>query len=177
MSVGHDVGKDPGVAGQFLIRHARQHGDGKRDLRKGVEQLSVLDQRNAAVVQVLSLKYARLIDASVDADHQIKRQVEVSHSTRPASRRRSSTGARSSRRQLASWSLARTFCKGRVARRIRTRVRREDRAAAKSHRLWRAWRRNCSNSLPDRGSHRLRIRRHYTRCSSPVARAPPASHR
>ena len=48
-------GKDPGVAGQFLVGDAGQHRDRKRHLREGVEQLAVLDQRDAAVVQVLPL--------------------------------------------------------------------------------------------------------------------------
>ena len=52
-------GKDPAVADQFLVRDAGQHRDRKRDLRKGVEQLAVLNQRHAAVVQILPLIDAR----------------------------------------------------------------------------------------------------------------------
>ena len=69
-----DVGKDPGIAGQFLVGHAGQHRDGKRHLRKCVEQLPVLDQRDAAVVQVLPLIDARGVDAAVHTDHQVERQ-------------------------------------------------------------------------------------------------------
>ena len=58
VAVGHDVGKDPGVAHQFLVRHARQHRDRERHLREGVEQLLILNQRDAAVVQVLPLIHA-----------------------------------------------------------------------------------------------------------------------
>ena len=77
VAVGDHVRKDPGVAHQFLVRDARQHGDRERDLREGVEQFLVLNQRDAAVVQILALIDAAAIDGAVDADHQIERQLEL----------------------------------------------------------------------------------------------------
>ena len=70
-------GKDPGVAHQLLVRDAGQHGDRERDLREGVEQFLVLNQRHAAVVQVLALVHAAAVHGPVDADHQIERQLEL----------------------------------------------------------------------------------------------------
>ena len=49
----------------------------KRHLGEGVEQLGVLDQRGALVEQILPLVDAVLIDAAIDADHQVERQAEL----------------------------------------------------------------------------------------------------
>ena len=56
MPAGYDVGKDPRVTGQFLVRDTGQNGHGERHLRKTVEQMFILNQGDAAVVQVLPLE-------------------------------------------------------------------------------------------------------------------------
>ena len=77
MAVGDDVGKYPGVTHELLVRDAGQDGNGESHLWEGVEQLLVLDQRHAAIEQVLPLIHAGVIDRAINTDHEIERQFEV----------------------------------------------------------------------------------------------------
>ena len=94
-------GKIQTVADEFLVARLGQDRDRKRHLREGIEQPAILDQRRPLIEQVLPLENALLVDAAVDADHQIERQVDARHSARPASRRRTAT-ASAIRRRLGS---------------------------------------------------------------------------
>ena len=78
VTVGDDIGENPGVAGQFLIGHAGQYRDREHHFGKRVEQVLILDQRDATVVEVLTLENPLWVHRSVDTNHQIEGKFELS---------------------------------------------------------------------------------------------------
>ena len=78
MAVGDDIGENPGVAGQFLIGHAGQYRDREHHFGKRIEQVLILDQRDATVVEVLTLENPLWVHRSVDTNHQIEGKFELS---------------------------------------------------------------------------------------------------
>src|SRR5262249_48670440 len=73
VSRSNDIGKNPGIANQFLVLSTTQHGNTKRDVGKGVEELGILDQGGALIKQILALVDAVFKDPPTDSDHQVKR--------------------------------------------------------------------------------------------------------
>ncbi len=167
VAVGHHVREDPGVAGQFLVRHAGQHRDGKGDLRKRVEQLPVLDQRDAAVVQVLALEDAVGIDAAVHADHQVEGQLVLGTvlGQRPEDEMGQCPAVPLVHLAVGTQHIlqSRLGTSGGHVLAVRSR------AAAKSRRLVRSWRQNAE-TVPQ--SRRTRRPPNRAKCRSPAPDAP-----
>ena len=69
MPVRDDVRENPRIADQLLIADLSENGDREDDLRKSVEQSLVLNQRDPLIEQVLALKHAGFVDATIDPDH------------------------------------------------------------------------------------------------------------
>ena len=143
-------GKIQAVAGQFLIGHAGQHRDRKRDLRKGIEQFAVLDQRHAAVEQVAPLirRPLRRRPGSRRSSGRTAAELVAKLGQRPedeiaaGSRRRSSIGRR--------LPISHTDRRGGRPHALRTQRRRKIGTAAKSRRPERRGSTKCSNSRADR---------------------------
>ena len=77
MTVGDNVGKDPRVTDQFLIGNAGKHRDWECDLRERVKEIAILNQRHAAIVEILALVDTARVHGSVDANHEVEWQGEL----------------------------------------------------------------------------------------------------